>query len=77
MFKAVQNEWLKCFVAVAVLTRCSVPEQLEILGSDHHFGPLDPMEVAVIRSRHSSQSEAVDGLHDLLVKTLGQGSAYA
>lgn len=57
-------------LAVAVLTQCSVPDHLEILGSNHGLGPLEPMEVAVYRSRASQESEAVDSLHDLLVKTL-------
>lgn len=57
-------------LAVAVLTRCSAPAHLEILGSDHGLGPLEPMEVAVYRSRASQGSEAVDSLHTLLVKTL-------
>lgn len=57
-------------LAVAVLTQCSVPDHLEILGSNHGLGPLEPMEVAVYRSRASQEAEAVDSLHDLLVKTL-------
>lgn len=57
-------------LAVAVLTQCSVPPHLEILGSDHMLGPLEPMEVSVFRSRASKGSEAVDRLYDLLVRTL-------
>lgn len=57
-------------LAVAVLTRCSVPEHLEILGAEHGLGPLEPMEVAVYRSRASQKSQPVDRLHGLLVKTL-------
>ncbi|PYB86140.1 LysR family transcriptional regulator [Pseudomonas koreensis] len=57
-------------LAVAVLTRCSVPEQLEILGAEHGLGPLRPMEVAVYRSRASARSKSVDSLHGLLIKTL-------
>ncbi|NYS77193.1 MULTISPECIES: LysR family transcriptional regulator [Halomonadaceae] len=45
-------------LAVAVLTQCSAPSHLEILGSDHHLGPLDPMEVAVFRSQASKGSES-------------------
>ncbi|MCT7656002.1 hypothetical protein MBH78_18090 [Oceanimonas sp. NS1] len=29
-------------LAIAVLTQCSVPAHLEILGSDHGLGPLAP-----------------------------------
>jgi len=57
-------------LAVAVLTQCSAPPHLEILGSEHGLGPLEPMEVAVLRSRASHGSKAVDSLHTLLVKTL-------
>ncbi|WP_075801781.1 LysR family transcriptional regulator [Pseudomonas putida] len=57
-------------LAVAVLTRCSVPEHLEILGAEHGLGPLEPMAVAVYRSRASQGSQPVDRLHGLLVKTL-------
>lgn len=57
-------------LAVAVLTRCSVPENLEILGVEHGLGPLEPMEVAVYRSRASLGSKPVDSLYNLLIKTL-------
>lgn len=57
-------------LAVAVLTQCSAPAQLQILGSEQGLGPLEPMEVAVYRSRASSGSRAVDSLHNLLIKTL-------
>lgn len=57
-------------LAVAVLTQCSAPAHLEILGGDHGLGPLDPMEVSVFRSQASGDSEAVDKLYKLLIKTL-------
>lgn len=57
-------------LAVAVLTRCSAPAHLQVLGSEHGLGSLEPMEVAVYRSRASRGSKAVDSLHGLLVKTL-------
>ncbi|NHI01704.1 MULTISPECIES: LysR family transcriptional regulator [Oceanimonas] len=57
-------------LAIAVLTQCSVPAHLEILGSDHGLGPLAPMEVTVIRSQASKGAEAVDRLYEVLVKTL-------
>ncbi len=57
-------------LAIAVLTQCSVPNHLEILGSEHQLGPLEPMEVAVYRSSASQDSPAVDSLHTLLIKTL-------
>lgn len=57
-------------LAVAALTQCSAPPQLQVLGAEQDLGPLEPMEVAVYRSRESRGNKAVDALHDLLVKTL-------
>lgn len=57
-------------LAVAALTKCSAPEHLQILGSEHGLGPLEPMQVAVYRSRDSRGSRAVDSLQNLLVRTL-------
>jgi DNA-binding transcriptional LysR family regulator len=57
-------------LAIAVFTHCSAPEHLTILSADHGLGPLEPMEVAVYRSRASLESKAVDHLYDLLLKTL-------
>lgn len=57
-------------LAVAALTQCSAPGHLQILGGEEGLGPLEPMEVAVYRSRDSRGSKAVDSLHSLLVKTL-------
>lgn len=57
-------------LCVAVLTQCSVPPQLDILGREQGLGPLEPMEVAVYRSRESRGSRAVDSLQNLLTRTL-------
>nr|WP_024968094.1 LysR family transcriptional regulator [Pantoea sp. IMH] len=57
-------------LAVAVLTQCSVPPHLKILGREQLLGPLEPMEVSVYRSRASKNSVAVDSLCDLLLRTL-------
>lgn len=59
-------------LAVAALTQCSAPGHLRILSSEEGLGPLEPMEVAVYRSRDSRGSKAVDTLYGLLVKTLRQ-----
>lgn len=59
-------------LAVAALTQCSAPSHLQILGLAHGLGPLEPMEVAVYRSRASQSSKAVDSLHRMLVQTLRQ-----
>lgn len=60
-------------LAVAVLTQCSAPPHLQVLGPDHGLGPLEPMQVAVYRSRASQGSKAVDSLHRMLVQTLRHG----
>lgn len=57
-------------LAIAVLTQCSAPENITILGSEHGLGPLEPMEVSVYRSKASEGNQAVDSLYNLLVKTL-------
>lgn len=62
-------------LAVAVLTQCSAPPHLQVLGAAHGLGPLAPVEVAVYRSRDSRSSKAVDSLHNLLVRTLRAGDA--
>jgi DNA-binding transcriptional LysR family regulator len=59
-------------LAVAVLTQCSAPAHLEILGRPHGLGPLEPMQVAAYRSRASHGSRAVDTLRQLLIDTLRQ-----
>ncbi|MNE18783.1 LysR substrate binding domain protein [compost metagenome] len=63
-------------LAVAVLTQCSAPQHLEILGTEHGLGPLEPMEASIYRSRASLNSKAVDHLYELLVKTLRQFITY-
>ena len=57
-------------LAVAVLTRCSVPAHLPILGERHGLPPLSTMEVAVYRSQASRHLPAVDALFDQMVQTL-------
>jgi DNA-binding transcriptional LysR family regulator len=57
-------------IAVAVLTQCSVPPHLQLLGTEQGLGPLEPMEVAVYRSQASKGNKAVDSLQRLLVQTL-------
>ncbi|MCS3527353.1 DNA-binding transcriptional LysR family regulator [Acinetobacter johnsonii] len=63
-------------LAVAVLAKCSVPAHLDILGAEHGLGPLEPMEVAIFRSRASQGSKAVNHLYELLIKTLRQATIY-
>ncbi len=62
-------------LAVAALTQCSAPPHLQVLGLAHGLGPLEPMQVAVVRSKASAGSKAVDSLHRMLVQTLRQAGA--
>ncbi len=61
-------------LAVAVLTRCSVPPHLQILQNlptEFDLPPLDAMHVAVLRSKVSQRSPAVDAMYEQMVRTLG------
>lgn len=63
-------------LAVAALTQCSAPAHLQVLGSEHGLGPLEPMQVALYRSAASRGSKAVDSLHQMLVQTLRQADRH-
>lgn len=57
-------------LAVAVLTQCSAPAHLQLLGAEQGLGPLEPMQVAVYRSKTSKGNKAVDSLRRMLIETL-------
>jgi DNA-binding transcriptional LysR family regulator len=62
-------------LAVAVLTRCSVPTGLQILHNlpnEHALPDLGEMDVAIFRSRSSIGSAAVTALYEQFVATLGK-----
>ena len=59
-------------IAVAVLTRCSVPPGLLILGEKQGLPPLAAMPVAALRSKASRGSAAVDALQALMLSSLAQ-----
>jgi DNA-binding transcriptional LysR family regulator len=62
-------------LAVAVLTRCSVPAHLQILQNlpaEFELPPLDAMHVAVLRSKVSERSRAVDAMYEQVVRTLAR-----
>jgi DNA-binding transcriptional LysR family regulator len=62
-------------LAVAVLTRCSVPaslQPLQNLPKEFALPALGFMAVAVFRSKDSQRSRAVDAMYDQFVKTLGK-----
>ena len=61
-------------LAVAVLTRCSVPPHLQILQNlpaEFDLPPLDAMHVAVLRSKVSQRSPAVNAMYEQMARTLG------
>ena len=57
-------------VAVAVLTRCSTPPSLEILGDRAGLPPLPSMAVALVRSPAALGDAAVDALHEEMLRVL-------
>ena len=59
-------------IAVAALTRCSVPPGLVILQDKHGLPPLPSMEVAALRSKASARSPAVGALHEQMLRTLSR-----
>lgn len=56
-------------LAIAVLTRCSTPPHLSILGERQGLPPLESLDVAVYRSQASRANPAVDALHELVLQT--------
>lgn len=61
-------------LAVAVLTRCSVPPNLQILQNlpaEFDLPALDSMDVSVLRSKESQRSPAVNAMYEQMVRTLG------
>jgi len=57
-------------LAVAALTRCSVPAGLKVLDETHDLPALPQMEVAVLRSKASGGSDAAGAMHEQVVRTL-------
>ena len=64
-------------VAVAVLTRCSTPPSLRILGDRAGLPPLPAMAVALLRSPGSAGHAPTDALEREALRTLGRGRALA
>jgi len=62
-------------LAVAVLTRCSVPassQPLQNLRKEFELPALGSMDVAVFRSKVSQRSRAVDAMYEQFFNTLGK-----
>jgi DNA-binding transcriptional LysR family regulator len=57
-------------LAVAVVTRCSVPPGMAVLDARHGLPPLPELEVAALRSAASLRSPAADAMHEQLHRAL-------
>lgn len=57
-------------LAIAVLTRCSMPAHLTLLNDKHGLPGLPAMAVALVRSKASHGSSAVDAMHEQVLRTL-------
>ncbi|HEY9095714.1 MAG TPA: LysR family transcriptional regulator [Hydrogenophaga sp.] len=57
-------------LAVAVLTRCSVPPGMMQLQGRHGLPDLPSLEVAVLRSKTTARSDAVSALFEEVLRTL-------
>lgn len=60
-------------LAVAALTRCSVPTELQVLQNlpaEYDLPKLTAMDVAVFRSKRSQKSAAVDEMYEQIVQAL-------
>jgi DNA-binding transcriptional LysR family regulator len=57
-------------LAVAVLTRCSMPPGMLRLQHKHGLPELPTLQVALVRSRASARDPAVDAMHEQALRTL-------
>lgn len=58
-------------IAVAVITQCCLPASLKVLDERNGMPELPEVEVALVRSKHSKQSVAVDVIHEQVIRSLG------
>lgn len=59
-------------LAVALFTRCSVPEGFAVLGRKHGLPALPAMHVVLLRSRASARLAAADAMAAQVLATLGR-----
>jgi DNA-binding transcriptional LysR family regulator len=57
-------------MAIAILTKCSLPSHLKVLDRRHGLPDLPEVEVVVIRSKQAARLVAPDAMFDHLVRTL-------
>lgn len=60
----------ECGMAVAVLTRCSLPPSLKLMDERHGLPELPVVDVVLIRSQDSRGSRAVDAMYEQVVQSL-------
>lgn len=56
-------------LAVAVITRCSLPQGLKVLDQRHGLPALPTVDVVLMRSKQSKRSKAVDAMHDFVLQS--------
>lgn len=59
-------------MAVAVLTACSLPAGIQVLGVEQGLPALPPLQVALIRSMHSQGARACDVMQQMILQALRQ-----
>jgi DNA-binding transcriptional LysR family regulator len=59
-----------CGMAVAVITRCSLPPNLKVLDIRNGLPDLPELEIVLVRSKESKRSAAVDAMYDQVVRSL-------
>lgn len=57
-------------MAVAVITRCSLPSHLKVLDGRHGLPDLPDVQVALVRSKDSKRSTAVDAMQEHVARSL-------
>lgn len=57
-------------MAVAVITRCSLPPDMKVLDGRHGLPELPDVHVALVRSKDSKRSTAVDAMQEHVVRSL-------
>lgn len=57
-------------LAVAAITKCSVPSSMKILDTRHGLPQLPELEVALVKSKDSERSSSVQALYNTIVELL-------
>ncbi|MFM1907994.1 MAG: hypothetical protein RLZZ591_1671 [Pseudomonadota bacterium] len=60
----------ECGLAVAVITRCSLPPGLKVLDARNGLPELPELDVVLLRSEQSERSTAVDAMREHIIRSL-------